>query len=189
MKDKKTFWFDVETTGLDAQKHDIIQLAYIIEINGEIKEEGSFKCQPFDGNTIDAKALEINKTTIKDLRTYPTPQKGYNYLITILDKYIDKYNKEDKFFPAGKNVRFDVDFLKQFFYKNNNKYYGAYFNYHLVNIDSLLYILDYQGLINLESYKLATVAKYFGIDFNAHDAGEDIRTTRQVFYKLLEYLK
>ena len=36
--DKKVFWFDVETTGLDSKIHDIIQLACIIEINGEIKE-------------------------------------------------------------------------------------------------------------------------------------------------------
>ena len=42
----KIFYFDTETTGLDPKRHDIIQLAYIVEINGEVKEEGEFKLQP-----------------------------------------------------------------------------------------------------------------------------------------------
>ena len=32
-----TFWIDVETTGTDAVKNDIIQLALIVDINGQSK--------------------------------------------------------------------------------------------------------------------------------------------------------
>ena len=189
MKSKKLFYFDVETTGLDCNKHDIIQLAYLIEIDGEIREEGNLKCQPFSYNTIDSKALEINRSSVDNLRKLPTPQVIYNQLIKRLDKYVDKYNKEDKFSPAGFNVRFDVDFLKQFFCKNNNKYYGAYFDYHLLSVDVLLHLFDYKGLIKLENYKLVTMAKHFGINFNAHDALSDIKVTRKVLYKLFDYIK
>jgi len=186
---KKAFWFDTETTGLSGQKNDLIQLAYLIEINGEIEEEGSVYCQPFDYNTINAKALEVNKLTVAKLKEFPTPQETYKKLQAVLDKYVDRYNREDKFSPAGYNVAFDVNFLKNFFLKNNDKYYGAFFDYHMINVDSLLYLFDYKGIIKLENYKLVTVAKHFGIEFNAHDALADIKTTRQVFYKLLEYFK
>lgn len=186
---KKVLWFDVETSGLNPRKQDIIQLAYLVDIDGEIKEEGSFKCQPFDYSTIDAKALEISKTTVNDLKNYITPKQAYNGLLQIIDKYVDRYDKEDKFSPAGYNVKFDVDFLREFFSKNGDKYYGAMFDYHLLSVDTLLYLFDYKGLIELENYKLVTVAKHFGIELNAHDALSDIKATRQVFYKLLEYFK
>jgi len=189
VKDKKVFWFDTETTGLDCNRNDIIQLAYLVEMNGEIKEEGNLKCQPFCYNTIDAKALEINRSSVDILKTLPIPQEMYNKLITVLDKYVDRYNKEDKYAVAGYNVRFDVDFLNRFFLKNNDKYYGAMFDYHLLSVDVLLHILDYKGLIKLDNYKLVTVCKHFGIQLNAHDALSDIKSTRQVFLKLLEYLK
>ncbi len=186
---KKAFWFDVESTGLDGQKNDIIQLGGLIEINGKLEGECNFTCQPFDYTTINAKALEINKLTVAKLKEFPTPQETYHRLTKLLDNYVDKYNREDKFSPAGYNVAFDVNFLKNFFLKNNNKYYGAYFDYHMINVDSLLYLFDYKGIIKLENYKLVTVAKHFGIELDAHDAHSDIKATRQVFYKLLEYFK
>ena len=186
---KKIFYVDVETTGLDCNKNDIIQLAYLIEINGEIKEEGSLFCQPFRYDTINAKSLEVNKLTVAQIVKFPTAHEAYSKLIPILDKYVDRYNKEDKYSVAGYNVRFDVDFLKQFFLKNNDKYYAAMFDYHLLSVDVLLHVLDYKGLIKLENYKLVTVAKHFGIELDAHNALSDIKATRQVFLKLLEYFK
>ncbi len=186
---KKVFYLDAETTGLDPKKNDIIQLAYLIEIDGEVKEEGDIYCQPFDYNTVNAKALEVNQLSTAKIKEFPTPQEAYGKLIKILDKYVDKYDKKDKFSPAGYNAGFDTNFLKQFFFKNNNKYYGAYFDYHILDPSVLLFILEYRGLLKLENYKLETVCKHFGIELKAHNAMSDIKATREVFYKLLEYLK
>lgn len=191
---KKVFWVDTETTGIfddeHPKKYDILQLAYLIEINKEVVEEGSFYCQPFNYTTINAQALEVNKLTIAKIKEFPSPQETYRKLKIVLNKYIDNYTRgHDKFSPAGYNVGFDTKFLKQFFLKNNDEYYNSFFDYHLLSIDSLLYMFDHAGLIKLENYKLVTVAKYFNIDFSAHDALSDIKTTRQVFYKLLEYFK
>ncbi|KKM25630.1 hypothetical protein LCGC14_1593020 [marine sediment metagenome] len=189
MKDKKLFFVDVETTGIDSIKNDIIQLGGLIEINGKIVEEINFTCQPFNYNTINATSLEINKTTIEELKTYQAPQTAHNNLKQILEKYVDKYDKNDKFSPVGYNVGFDVDFLRQFFFKNYDKYYGSLIDYHKLDVFGLVFILEFKGLIKLENYKLVTVAKYFGIEYEEHDALEDIKVTREVFYKMLEYLK
>ena len=39
------------------------------------------------------------------------------------------------------------------------------------------------------SHKLVDVCKHFGIELDAHDALSDIKATRQLIYKLMEYLK
>jgi len=186
---KKIFWVDTETTGLNRVRNDILQLAYIVEINGEIKEKGELFCQPFDYSAIDNKALDVNNLTMAKIKEFPTPQETYKKLTQVLNKYVDKFNRNDKFSPAGYNVEFDAGFLREFFVKNGNKYYGAYFDYHLLNVDSLLYLFDYKGLIKLENYRLVTVAKHFGIKLDAHNALSDIEATRQVFLKLLQYFK
>lgn len=187
---KKILWLDIESTGLDKKRNDIIQLGGLIEINGKIEEEIDLTCQPFNYDTIDAKALEVNKLTIAQIKAFPSPQETHIKLKKVLEKYIDNYTRgHDKFSPAGFNVGFDVGFLREFFFKNNDAYYNSYFDYHLLNIDSLLYLFDYKGLINLENYRLGTVAKHFGIELDKHNALSDIKATRQVFYKLLEYFK
>lgn len=185
----KIFYFDVETTGLDPKRNDIIQLAYIVEINGEIKEEGEFRLQPMNYATIEKGALEVNKITIEQLKTYPQPQAVHGQIVNLLDKYVDKYNKKDKFLPAGYNVKFDMDMFRTFFFKNNHKYFGSYFGYHMLDPVPFLMFLEYKGLIKLESYKLVDVCKYFGIELDAHNALSDIKATRKLIHKLMGYLK
>lgn len=177
---KKVFWFDVETTGLNPNEQDIIQLAFLIEIDGEIVESQNMIMQPFDYDTISQEALDVHGRTIEEIKTYPDPRKTYADLISVLDKYIDKYNSSDKFQPAGYNARFDMDFLREFFIKNGDKYYGSWFNYKAIDPMSLLYLLDGIGNVTLENYKLPTVCKHFDIPLDAHDALNDIKATRDL---------
>jgi len=190
MNDRKIFWIDTETTGLDSIKHDIIQLSCLVEINGKIETKEDFLCQPFSYTNIDPVALQINNTTIEDLKSRQTPQEMHCKLKTVMHKYIDNYTKgHAKFSPAGFNVRFDVDFLREFFIKNNDKYYNSYFDYHLLSVDSLLNILEYRGLLDLENHKLITACKHFGIELDAHNALSDITATRKILYKMFQYFK
>jgi len=186
---EKVFWFDVETTGLIPKKHDIVQLGYIIEINHNIVEEGKFLAQPFNYDTIEKSALECNKLTIETIKTFPEPKKVHLQILALLDKYIDKYNKQDKFIAAGYNVDFDIQMFNEFFKKNNHLYFWSYFDYHKLDPITFIFMLEYKGLISLENHRLANVCKYFGININAHDALEDIKATRELVYKLMGYLK
>jgi len=185
----KILYFDVETTGLDPKKQDIIQIAYLIEIDGEIKEEGNYELQPLDYSTIQDKALEISHRTIEDLKTYAQPKEIYRKLVRTFDKYVDKFNKKDKFIPCGYNVNFDLQFLREFWFKNNNKYFGAYFDYHVYDPITTLYLMSHKGLINVPDYHLETICKYFEIPLKAHDVLSDIKATREVIKKVLERIK
>jgi len=177
---KKIFWFDVETTGLDPIKHDIVQLAFLIEIDGRIVEDKNMLMQPFNYETIDPQALERQKRTVEEIMAYPDPRKIYLELISILEKYVDRYDKKDKFHNGGYNSKFDMDFLKQYFIKNGDQYFGSWFNYKSIDPLPLLHMLDGLGSVSLENYQLETVCKHFKIPIAAHDALNDIIATRNL---------
>jgi DNA polymerase III epsilon subunit-like protein len=185
----KIFYFDVETTGLDAKKNDIIQLAYIIEIDDKIMEDGNIEMQPFNYATVETKALEVSHRTVEMIKAYQEPRLAYKQLSKTFDKYIDKYNKKDKFIPAGYNVNFDLQFLREFWFKNNDKYFGSYFDYHVFDPITTLILMRYKNLIQVDDFHLATICKHFNIEIQAHDALSDIRATRLVIKKVLENIK
>lgn len=176
----KILYFDVETTGKDAKINDIIQLAGIVEIDGEVKESLNFKMQPFSYETIVPEALEVNHTTLEEIKSYQDPKTVYREFTQLLSKYVDKFNKNDKFYPAGFNVNFDLGFLREFFIKNNDQYFGSWFNYRFIDPLPFFYLLESCNGIKLENYKLSTVCEHLKIAIDAHDALSDIEATRLV---------
>lgn len=188
----KLIWLDTETTGLNKERCDIIQIAGIIVIDGEEKERFNFHCQPINYETIEQEAMDKTGMTVEKLKTFPTPQETYKQFKDILCKYIDPYNKEDKFFVAGHNVKFDLEFIQSFFEKMGDKYCMSFFRHFTVDLMAFVTILHTAGLINVTSWKLEDVAKYLGIpdDPNLHDASVDIDLTRRCFCKLFnDYVK
>jgi DNA polymerase III subunit epsilon len=181
---KKAFYFDTETTGLHPWHNDIIQIAVLIEINGEIKDEYVSTIKPFNIDNVQEKAIEAHGYSIKQMSEFREPKIVYDELITLLSKYVNKFNKEDKFTPIGYNVKFDCDFLNSFFKKNGDKYYGSWFNWKIVDPMYHLYTMDFRRKIALPNYKLATVCQHFGIPLTAHDALEDIKATRELILNL-----
>lgn len=182
----KVIHFDTETTGLDPVKNDIIQIAGIIEIDGVVKEEFDFRIQPVSYANISHEALAVHGVTVEQMLTYMKPAEGYQKIIQIFGKYVNKWDKADKFTPAGQNVSFDIDFLKQFFLKNNDKYYGSWMNWDVIDLRYLATALKYAGAIDPVNFKLETIARLFGYEFNAHNALDDIRMTRILIHRLLD---
>ena len=182
----KVLYLDTETTGLDPKKNDIIQVAGIVEIDGQEVEAFKFNCQPFDYGAVKQSALDVHGFTIEQIRNFPDPRCVYDELKFILVKYIDKYNRDDKFTLAGQNVRFDADFLNEFFIKNSDTYYGSWFNWRHVDLLAFVRILNFASIIKTENDKLETLAKMFDVELKAHDALEDIRATRTILKKLIE---
>ncbi len=185
---KKVIYFDTETTGINPRSHAIIQLSGIIEIDNVIKEEFNFKIAPFDNDLIDEKALQVNNYTKEQIKAFKAPRLAFDEIEKLLDKYINRYDKNDKFYPAGYNIRFDIEFLKNFFEKNFNLYFGSYFNYRAIDGLYLAHFLDYINYFNLPNYKLITVCDYYGIKLQAHDAMNDIRATRELILKIKSLL-
>jgi len=105
----------------------------------------------------------------------------------MIEEHVDKYDKMDKFYPAGYNVRFDLDFLQSFFHKRGNRYgTGSYQNWRAIDVMQYVHFMDYSGKLSLNDYKLKTVCEHFGIEIIAHDAMSDIRATRNLLKILLK---
>ncbi len=183
---KKILYFDTETTGLDDSKHDIVQLSGVVEIDDKVVDEFNFKVQPFNYMAIDAKALQVNGYTVNDLKKFEHPAKVYLDFTALLGKHVDKFNKADKFYPAGYNVDFDLRFLKNFFMKNEDIYFGSWVNWRRIDPLPILTMWDACGIISLENYKLETVCKVLGIELKAHDAMSDIKATRELIKNIMD---
>jgi DNA polymerase-3 subunit epsilon len=185
----KILYFDVETTGTDPRKHSIIQLSGIVEIDGEIKEEFDFRVQPDSFEDIDPEALLVNGITIDELKTFERPEQVYKDIIGIFETYIDKFDKNDKFYPAGQNVGFDIDFLAEFFKRRGDDYFGSWQNWRCIDSRFIANFLIYSGMLEVPDTKLITLCQQFGIEFGAHDSMEDIRATRELIYRMKSLIK
>lgn len=176
----KVLWLDTETTGLDAIKQDVIQIAYLVEIDGEVVEEQEFKCQPFNWAGIQDRALEVHGYTRDNLKTFEAASIIKCRMDASLERYIEKFNKDDKFTLAGYNVQFDYRFMKEWYAKCGDKYWGSFVNYKMYDGYPLFQAYANAANLDLPNHKLTTAAAHFGFKFGAHDALEDIRVTRQV---------
>lgn len=185
----KVLYFDTETTGTNPKIHSIVQISGIIEINGNIKEEFDFNCQPDDYDVIDPEALEVNGLTVEKLKTFDPPEVVYKRLLEIFEKYIDKYDKTDKFYPAGQNVVFDIEFLSEFFKRRGDDFFGSWQNWRCIDSRFVANFFAYAGIIDVESVKLAALCDYFGIKLKAHDAMSDVRASRKIIYEMEKLLK
>lgn len=182
----KVLWADTETTGVNAFKNGVIQIAGMVEIDGDIKESFNFQAAPFENDVIDDKALEVNRTTVSEIRKYPKPEITYGQLVTIMGKYVNKFNKKDKFILAGYNTQFDAEMMRMFFKKNGDNYFYSYvFG---GKIDVMANIMTYCHISNtaMVDHKLATACGHFGISAEFHDALDDIKATRQLYHAVLE---
>jgi len=185
----KLLYLDTETTGKDPDKSGLIQISGIIEIDGNVAETFDIKCRPFPGKEITDEALEVNGQTREGLADLPDPSIAYGQLKKRLDAHIDRFNRMDKFYLVGQNVKFDYDFLTAFFKDNGDRYLYSYINYHLIDIISITALFKIAGKVKVENLKLSTIAEFFKLEFKAHDALEDIRITREIFYKYLDMVK
>lgn len=116
----KVLFFDLETTGTLVNKHGIHQLSGMIVVDGEVKEKFDFKVQPNPKAEILQEALDVAGVTKEQIMAYPPMGEIYKQFVDLLAKYVDRYNKKDKFFLAGYNIAsFDNSFLRAWLRKHS----------------------------------------------------------------------
>lgn len=185
----KLAFVDVETTGLDARRNGIIQIALLIEIDGEVELEMEWKVQQIEGDEINEQALEIHGYSRKDLVSFPAAHKVKRDLMSRLDQFVDKYNKRDKFFFIGYNSGFDCDFMRAWFTKLGDKYFSSYFVHPPMDVAAFVAAQDMPGWLTLQDRKLDSVYRHYcpdlyrqrGFADAAHDALVDIRATHDLW--------
>ena len=184
----KLFLFDLETTGTDIIKHGIHQISGKIIINGEVKETFDFKVCPKNGAVYDPMALQVGNVTEEQLKAYPSMGKVYAQLMNMLDKYVNKYDKTDKFFLLGyNNSHFDNPFFRQWFLDCGDKFFGSYFwsnSLDCMVLATPFLMVERNGM---KDFKQSTVAAALGVTIEAdklHDASYDIELCHAIYDKV-----
>lgn len=166
-------WIDIESTGLNEKKSDVIQLACIPIINGVRQKPFNEFCQPINWNGIEQEALDIHGITLEQLKTFQSPE-------AMIDKFVEYMRSFGvKFTIAGYNVSFDKRFLSSTFSKLNRV--TDFFKMFSIDIHcTYKRASEVKSQINSKSLKLEELAKLYGIAINAHDALSDIEATIKV---------
>ena len=184
----KLFYFDLETTGTKFWKNGIHEISGIIEIDGEIKEKFVFHVQPNQNAEIEQGALDVGGVTIEQINAYKPMGLVYLDIINLLNKYVDKYDKKDKFYLVGyNNSAFDNAFFRAFFVQNNDNYFGSYFWANSIDVMVLATCFLLKERSKMKDFKLKTVAEHLGIKIEEerlHLAAYDVEITREIYLKI-----
>lgn len=161
---KKYVVFDLETTGLDAKKHEIVEIGAVKVENGEIVDTFSTFVKPKKGMT--EAATEVNGITDEMLADAPS----INRVLPEFKKFIGSCTL------VGHNAEFDCKFLyiacARFQMKLTNSYVDT--------LEMAQKAYPYMG-----NHKLGTLCNYLGIENEtAHRALSDSQATQKVFCKL-----
>lgn len=183
----KVLWLDLETTGTSSFKNGIVQACFIIEIDHEIRETKVFFMNP--EKEISEEALTITGQTRERIAGYPPVAEVFPKIRDLLCKYVNKFDKADKFLAGGFNIaRFDIAFLSSLWYSQGDKYFFSLVFPTFLDVMNLYGMaLDLDKTRKLTSYKLESVAMELGVwAVGAHDAEIDTKMTRDCYYKLVE---
>ena len=188
----KLCYIDTETTGLDAKRHGIIQLAAIMEIDGEEVSTFSEKMRPASSCAADPSALEISGNTIEMIKAYRSEAEVYRDFVAWLGQHVSKFDKFDKAFFCGYNSPFDIEFVRALFSRNCDNYFGSWFWSGSVDVmgAALWSLRDRRH--ELPNFKLGTVADFvlgdrakdLSAETGLHDALTDIRVTYEIHRRI-----
>jgi len=183
----KLIYIDTETGGIDYPESALIQLAGIIEIDGEEKDSFNYNIKPFPGDKVEDGALAVNNVSREDLSGYEDPKSTYRTFIQLLGKYVNKYDKTDKLHFVAYGAGFDAGHVRAWFEKCGDKYYGSWFWWPPIDVMGIAAYAMMKQRHEMPNFKLMTAARAAGIeidDSKLHDAMYDIEITRELWRAL-----
>lgn len=160
MFNKDILVFDIEATGIDVTKHEIIQLAGVLLDKKTLKEKKSFTSfiKPKNWAKRDAEAMAVNAISWEQLKNAPSVK-------SVLQKFNNTFGKNC--IPSNYGGNLDIIFLPAAYRSVSMKYP---FEYHTFNMWPLFY--TYMALLG----KLNNRKRFVG--FSLEDLGDYLKVAR-----------
>lgn len=193
---------DTETTGLNFQKHDIIELSLLRLIpkkDSFEEEQKTWLIKAVNPQTIEDKALQVNGHKREDIlhisnfgkSNYRLPQD----VVDEADAWImeDGFSSIDRIF-AGQNPRFDLEFLQELWKRcgrlteEDFPFYVHHGN-RILDTTMITVFIDFCVGRRRRYYNLGNLIKSFGVKKEKfHRADADVRITAELLKKFVKVL-
>jgi DNA polymerase-3 subunit epsilon len=182
-------FLDVETTGTNQVRNGIIQIGGVLcRREGDTfaaLEEFELNVAPYPTDLIEDEALAVSGITRDQILLFEPPDVVHKKLTDLFGKYCNKFDRKDKMVFVGYNASFDYGFLRRWFEKGGDKYFGSWFWHPPVDVMTLAMVQLAEVRQELADFKLGTVAARLHIPAEgAHTALADARTARAIFEKV-----
>ena len=182
-------FLDTETTGLNPDEHQIIQLSARFDVDG--KNIDNFNRRIRMGGTVDLGALAVNGRNLS-LLSVPaelnTPEYDVTHVVKqFIDWSVNIYKKYNGFVASGHNLHFDMTFLKAACKRLNLTGFDNLFGHRYLDTAAIGLFLKDKGLLPLEKIDIKSLIEYFGIDNKGlHDSMFDVEASADIYYAMLE---
>ncbi len=173
MRKHSLAFIDIECTGLDATKHEIIEIGCVITTPKlKVIEKFELKIKPRNIKNADPVALKISHYN----------PKNWIYAYTLSDAMEIFSKKVKDCIMVGQNVAFDFLFLEHAFAKTKLK---NPMHYHKLDTISIAWA-KLNKRKSITHFSLREMCKYFGIENkNPHKALSDAYATYELYKKLV----
>ena len=169
-------FLDIETTGFSTQWDSILEIAAMLVDSKTYMVLDEFHTYVNPHRTIPYKVIEltgINASTVRDAPIEEQALMDFAEWVVIAQPN----------FIVGHNCKnFDLRFIRERCEK-----YGLCFNTlnaEIIDTLSLARQLNKQGKIKTANCQQLTLAQFFGIEYSAHSALEDVKALIQIYQKL-----
>lgn len=187
-------FFDMETTGLDEQKNDILTAYFAIyNENLEFIDDLDLMLKPDDPNKViiyDIEAFETTGINLEDHLKNPatiTYSKGRELLTKMLIKHKIP-NKRSHYRYSGQNIGFDIKFLKE--HMGDSEGFEKLINHGNIDTFQIATFLKECDMIAADVGNLGSLVDYFGLPMGtAHNAKEDVLMTVNVYRAMKNMMK
>lgn len=172
LSDLEYLVFDLETTGLSTNYHEIIEFGYAVVKNGIVTEKNTILIKP--ENPVGSHITELTNITNEMLANKPSLKDEINNIKAIVANRV----------LVAHNANFDIGFLKAAF----KKFDFPTLDNPVIDTLQLARILKPE----LKYYRLGTVCRAFSVKYEsetAHRADYDADVLAQVFLKMLDKMQ
>lgn len=180
---------DVETTGLDDRVGDVIELS-MHRLSDDVQK--TWCLTPFNPNNIDPDSLRINGHKREDI-LHQTREGRERYLdpnqviVEVENWMLEDGVPATQRIMAGQNVAFDRSFLEQHWIKGQCKD-SFPFGRRTIDTMNIEFFMDMCRGKFAEGYSLNNLTKKYGLkNEKAHSAAADVKVTKEVLLKQIEF--
>ena len=181
MREHKLAFIDLETTGLDPEKHEIIEIGLVLA-EQSVTPDGKISLKVTDEFEVKVKPEHIGNANPEGLKICHYSEEGWASAADLKKSLEILSEKTVGAIMVGHNVAFDYAFLENSFSRTGveNK-----MHYHKLDTISIAFAKLY-GHQDVEKLSLRALCEYLKIENKkAHTALSDARATYEIFEKLL----